>query len=104
MWTKESKVPEECYNRISGALFSDAGLKVTTNKLTFIDLEIKLNCKDTIYTHVSNGKVTCHNDMHALAHTEKEEKTEVFIPFLLILPETKGQHWETVHTVATRMQ
>lgn len=86
MWTKDSKVPEECYNRISGALFSDAGLKVTTNKLTFIDLESKLNCKDTIYTHVSNGKVTCHNDMHALAHTEKEENKGrglyLFSPFI----------------------
>jgi hypothetical protein len=36
---KSSKmVPEECYNRLSGALFTNHCYKVTQNKLTFIDL------------------------------------------------------------------
>lgn len=53
---KDSKVPDECYSRISGVLFSDDKFKVTTNKLTFVDLELKLKDKKTIFTRVHNGQ------------------------------------------------
>ncbi|XP_051796330.1 structural maintenance of chromosomes flexible hinge domain-containing protein 1-like [Acanthochromis polyacanthus] len=53
---KGAKVPAECYSRLSGVLFTDDRFKVTTNKLTFTDLELKLKNKDTIYTTVVNGQ------------------------------------------------
>lgn len=56
-WSKDSKVPAECYNRISGVLFTDDRFQVSTNKLVFIDLEQKLKSKDTIFTRVVNGQV-----------------------------------------------
>lgn len=56
-WSKDSKVPEECYNRISGVLFTDDRFQVSTNKLVFVDLEQKLKSKDTIFTLVVNGQV-----------------------------------------------
>lgn len=58
-WSKDSKIkiPAECYNRISGVLFSDDTLKVTTNKLTFMDLEMKLKSKDTMFIRFVNGQV-----------------------------------------------
>ncbi|KAM3593729.1 uncharacterized protein V6R79_020255 [Siganus canaliculatus] len=54
--SKTSKVPAECYNRISGVLFTDDRFKVTTNKLTFMDLEFKLRDKSTIFSRVVNGQ------------------------------------------------
>ncbi|KAI3355352.1 hypothetical protein L3Q82_018194, partial [Scortum barcoo] len=53
---KDSKVPDECYDRISGVLFTDDKFKVTTNKLTFVDLELKLKNRNTIFTRVNNGQ------------------------------------------------
>ncbi|XP_068438024.1 structural maintenance of chromosomes flexible hinge domain-containing protein 1 isoform X2 [Clinocottus analis] len=54
--TKTTKDLTECYSRISGALFSDDTFKVTTNKLTFLDLEMTLKKKDTIFTRVVNSQ------------------------------------------------
>ncbi|XP_019127178.2 structural maintenance of chromosomes flexible hinge domain-containing protein 1 isoform X1 [Larimichthys crocea] len=53
---KKSKLPAECYNRISGVLFTDDKFQVSTNKLTFMDLELKLKNKDTIFTRIVNGQ------------------------------------------------
>ncbi|XP_056603015.1 structural maintenance of chromosomes flexible hinge domain-containing protein 1 [Triplophysa dalaica] len=49
-------VPLECYNRISGVLFANDRFKVSTNKLTFMDLEFQLRDKETIFTRVHNGQ------------------------------------------------
>ncbi|TSL34555.1 Structural maintenance of chromosomes flexible hinge domain-containing protein 1 [Bagarius yarrelli] len=46
----------ECFNRISGVLFTNDRFQVSTNKLTFMDLELKLRDKDTIFTKVCNGQ------------------------------------------------
>uniref|UniRef100_A0A8C3TGG1 Structural maintenance of chromosomes flexible hinge domain containing 1 n=1 Tax=Chelydra serpentina TaxID=8475 RepID=A0A8C3TGG1_CHESE len=46
----------ECYNRISGALFTNDKFQVSTNKLTFMDLELKLKDKNTLFTRVFNGQ------------------------------------------------
>ncbi|XP_071341029.1 structural maintenance of chromosomes flexible hinge domain-containing protein 1 isoform X2 [Trachinotus anak] len=54
---KGAKVPEECYSRFSGVLFTDDRFQVTTNKLTFMDLAMKVKSKDTIFTCVVNGQV-----------------------------------------------
>lgn len=58
-WCKRPKkgvVPLECYNRISGVLFANDRFQVSTNKLTFMDLELQLNDKETIFTRVHNGQ------------------------------------------------
>ncbi|XP_044033095.1 structural maintenance of chromosomes flexible hinge domain-containing protein 1 isoform X2 [Siniperca chuatsi] len=53
---KVAEVPEECYSRFSGVLFTDDRFQVSTNKLTFMDLELKLKNKNTIFTCVVNGQ------------------------------------------------
>uniref|UniRef100_UPI0037E73A68 structural maintenance of chromosomes flexible hinge domain-containing protein 1 n=1 Tax=Semicossyphus pulcher TaxID=241346 RepID=UPI0037E73A68 len=53
---KKAKLPAECYSRFSGVLFTDDRFKVTTNKLSFVDLEPILKNKDTIFTRVVNGQ------------------------------------------------
>ncbi|KAK6490749.1 structural maintenance of chromosomes flexible hinge domain-containing protein 1 [Huso huso] len=53
---KRGPIPEECLNRISGVLFTNDKFEVSTNKLTFMDLELRLKDKDTIFTRVINGQ------------------------------------------------
>ncbi|KAG9479018.1 hypothetical protein GDO78_012604, partial [Eleutherodactylus coqui] len=53
---KRGLVPTECYNRISGVLFTNDKFEVSTNKLTFLDLGLKLQDKNTIFTRVTNGQ------------------------------------------------
>ncbi|KAM9500750.1 structural maintenance of chromosomes flexible hinge domain-containing protein 1 isoform 1-T1 [Clarias gariepinus] len=53
---KVGSIPLECYNRISGVLFTNDRFQVSTNKLTFMDLELQLRDKDTIFTRVLNGQ------------------------------------------------
>ncbi|XP_068093326.1 structural maintenance of chromosomes flexible hinge domain-containing protein 1 isoform X2 [Hyperolius riggenbachi] len=53
---KKKLLPSECYNRISGVLFTNDKFEVSTNKLTFLDLGIKLQEKNTIFTRISNGQ------------------------------------------------
>lgn len=43
--------------RISGVLFTNDHFQVSTNKLTFIDLEMKLKEKNTVYHRIANGQV-----------------------------------------------
>uniref|UniRef100_A0A671K946 Structural maintenance of chromosomes flexible hinge domain-containing protein 1-like n=1 Tax=Sinocyclocheilus anshuiensis TaxID=1608454 RepID=A0A671K946_9TELE len=53
---KVGAVPLECYNRISGVLFANDRFQVSTNKLTFMDLELQLRDSNTIFTRVHNGQ------------------------------------------------
>ncbi|KAM9308341.1 structural maintenance of chromosomes flexible hinge domain-containing protein 1 [Gastrophryne carolinensis] len=53
---KRGVIPFECYNRISGVLFTNDKFEVSTNKLTFLDLALKLQDKNTIFTRISNGQ------------------------------------------------
>ncbi|XP_030612265.1 structural maintenance of chromosomes flexible hinge domain-containing protein 1 [Archocentrus centrarchus] len=53
---KGGDIPPECYSRFSGVLFTDDNFQVTTNKMTFMDLELKLKSKDTIFTLGLNGQ------------------------------------------------
>jgi hypothetical protein len=39
-------------NRVSGVLWTNDKFQVSTNKLTFIDLEMRLRDKDTTYTRI----------------------------------------------------
>ncbi|XP_070783878.1 structural maintenance of chromosomes flexible hinge domain-containing protein 1 [Enoplosus armatus] len=69
-WSHRSKgteVPAECYSRFSGLLFTDDRFQVSTNKLTFMDLELKLKNKDTIFTRVVNGQ--CPQEKNSSAVT-----------------------------------
>lgn len=54
---KTRNVPIECFNRISGVLWTDDAFQVSTNKLTFMDLENKLREKNTIFARICNGQV-----------------------------------------------
>ncbi|RMC15537.1 hypothetical protein DUI87_07731 [Hirundo rustica rustica] len=53
---KRGLAPIECYNRISGTLFTNDKFQVSTNKLTFMDLELKLKDKNTLFTRIFNGQ------------------------------------------------
>ncbi|KAM3843332.1 structural maintenance of chromosomes flexible hinge domain-containing protein 1-like [Diretmus argenteus] len=53
---KAGAVPAECYSRVSGVLFTDDRFQVSTNKLTFMDLELQLKNKDTIFTRIVKGQ------------------------------------------------
>ncbi|XP_036377090.1 structural maintenance of chromosomes flexible hinge domain-containing protein 1 [Megalops cyprinoides] len=53
---KSGPVPAECYSRISGVLFTNDKFQVSTNKLTFMDLELQLRGKQTIFTRIVNGQ------------------------------------------------
>lgn len=52
---KNRSLPTECYNRISGVLWTNDSFQVSTNKLTFLDLEMKLRDKNTVFTRVVNS-------------------------------------------------
>nr|XP_046226933.1 structural maintenance of chromosomes flexible hinge domain-containing protein 1 isoform X2 [Scatophagus argus] len=55
-WRKDSKVPAECYNRVSGVLFTNDRFKVSMNKLTFLDLELALRKNDTLFSRIVDGQ------------------------------------------------
>ncbi|XP_008298780.1 structural maintenance of chromosomes flexible hinge domain-containing protein 1 [Stegastes partitus] len=83
-----AKVPVECYSRLSGVLFTDDRFQVTTNKLTFTDLELKLRDKNTIYTIVVNGqksskRATIQNEFNQWLQNchEKFDKQVKFLGF-----------------------
>ena len=51
--------------RISGVLWTNDTFQVSTNKLTFLDLELKLRDKNTAFMRVVNGHVRSND---ALPH------------------------------------
>ncbi|KAL1006860.1 hypothetical protein UPYG_G00078180 [Umbra pygmaea] len=53
---KAAPVPMECYSRFSGVLFTNDRFQVSTNKLTFMDLELQLKSKETFFTRIVNGQ------------------------------------------------
>ncbi|XP_038051940.1 structural maintenance of chromosomes flexible hinge domain-containing protein 1-like [Patiria miniata] len=54
---KRGPIPTECYNRISGVLWTNDKFEVSTNKLTFIDLEVRLrDIKNTIFQKIVLGQ------------------------------------------------
>ncbi|XP_034002862.1 structural maintenance of chromosomes flexible hinge domain-containing protein 1 isoform X2 [Trematomus bernacchii] len=58
-WCAQSKgVKElaECYSRISGVLFTDDRFPVSTNKLTFMELELTLKHRDSFFTRIVKGQ------------------------------------------------
>ena len=46
-----------CMFRFSGALWTNDAFQVSTNKLTFLDLEVKLKDKATVFNRVILGQV-----------------------------------------------
>ncbi|XP_070409212.1 structural maintenance of chromosomes flexible hinge domain-containing protein 1 isoform X2 [Nothobranchius furzeri] len=55
---KGASLPAECYSRFSGVLFTDDRFQVNASKLKFMDLELKLKNKDTIFTTFVNNQKT----------------------------------------------
>uniref|UniRef100_A0ABM0MF63 Structural maintenance of chromosomes flexible hinge domain-containing protein 1-like n=1 Tax=Saccoglossus kowalevskii TaxID=10224 RepID=A0ABM0MF63_SACKO len=53
---KRGPIPVECYNRLSGVLWTNDKFQVSTNKLTFLDLELKLKDKNTVFNRVVQGQ------------------------------------------------
>ncbi|CAH3184089.1 unnamed protein product [Porites evermanni] len=53
----------ECYNRFSGCLWINDAFQVSTNKLTFMDLEVKIKDKNTIFSRIILGQVGVYNDI-----------------------------------------
>ncbi|KAK3699756.1 hypothetical protein QZH41_015606, partial [Actinostola sp. cb2023] len=53
---KRTIIPQECYNRFSGVLWTNDAFQVSTNKLTFMDLEVKLKDKATTFNRVVTGQ------------------------------------------------
>ncbi|GFR98432.1 structural maintenance of chromosomes flexible hinge domain-containing protein 1-like [Elysia marginata] len=52
---RQNNIPTECYNRISGVIWTSDSFQVSTNKLTFLDLELKLRDKNTNFVRILNG-------------------------------------------------
>lgn len=70
--SKDSRVPAECYNRLSGVLFTDDKFEVSTNKLHFMELELKLKDKSAIFTRIVNGQVAINNCNRAYTYSIKK--------------------------------
>ncbi|XP_023805883.1 structural maintenance of chromosomes flexible hinge domain-containing protein 1 [Oryzias latipes] len=49
---KSCALPAECFSRLSGVLFTNDKFAVSTNKLKFMELELKLRNKETIFTPI----------------------------------------------------
>ncbi|XP_054620867.1 structural maintenance of chromosomes flexible hinge domain-containing protein 1 [Dunckerocampus dactyliophorus] len=105
-FVKGSKVPADCYSRFSGVLFTNDKFQVTMNKLTFIDLEVKLKSKDTIFTCTVNGQTRRRNIQKEFTQWllychEKFDKQVKFLNYTSIITRTdvavkKLQHpWAT---------
>lgn len=77
-------VPLECYNRISGILFANDRFQVSTNKLTFMDLELRLRDKDTIFTIGTDQRVNIEKEFTNWLKTchESFDKQVMFQGFL----------------------
>ena len=55
---KSKTLPLDCFNRISGVLWTNDKFQVSTNKLTFLDLELRLRDKNTLFSKVVGGMVS----------------------------------------------
>ncbi|XP_031148736.1 structural maintenance of chromosomes flexible hinge domain-containing protein 1 isoform X2 [Sander lucioperca] len=78
-WCSQSKGAKElaeCYSRVSGVLFTDDRFMVSTNKLTFMELELILKNKDTIFTRIVNGQEKKRSALTSLPDQVSESVTE----------------------------
>lgn len=50
-------IPIQCYNRVSGVLWTNDKFQVSTNKLTFLDLGVRLKEKSTYFERITSGQV-----------------------------------------------
>uniref|UniRef100_UPI003AAAAD97 structural maintenance of chromosomes flexible hinge domain-containing protein 1 n=1 Tax=Centroberyx gerrardi TaxID=166262 RepID=UPI003AAAAD97 len=107
---KAAPLPAECYSRFSGVLFTDDRFQVSTNKLTFMDLELQLRNTDTIFTRIVNGqeqrvKIQKEFTQWLKSCHEKWDKQVQFLGFKDIItrtdvPTKKMQHpWATFSSI-----
>ncbi|XP_028288424.1 structural maintenance of chromosomes flexible hinge domain-containing protein 1 [Parambassis ranga] len=110
--SKGATLPPECYSRFSGVLFTDDRFEVSTNKLKFMDLEIKLRNKDTIFSTVVKGQKSAKRSNIQKEFTqwlqschEKYDKQVKFLGFKETItredvPTKKIQHpWATFSSI-----
>lgn len=104
-WCKRPKkpgaVPSECYNRISGVLFANDRFQVSTNKLTFMDLELQLRDKETIFTRVHNGQVQKRSpelwETHVITLRTCTWFETQYTHSVLFYPGAASEDWEGVY-------
>eukprot|EP00057_Strongylocentrotus_purpuratus_P003961 XP_003727734.1 PREDICTED: structural maintenance of chromosomes flexible hinge domain-containing protein 1 [Strongylocentrotus purpuratus] len=103
-------IPVECYNRVSGTLFANRKFEVSTNKLTFIDLEMKLKDRsNAVFERVVGGKSLRVNIDEAfygwLDHCHETHDKQVWFRDYVGnitrqgLPKTKQGPWAVFKTV-----
>ncbi|XP_065844298.1 structural maintenance of chromosomes flexible hinge domain-containing protein 1-like [Oscarella lobularis] len=85
---RSDALPDECYRRLSGALFTGDAFHVSTNKLTFIDLHEKMKEDDVLFTVTRVDGKDCGNRARELKKTfnawlkECHEKHDKQVQFL----------------------
>uniref|UniRef100_A0A087YGZ8 Structural maintenance of chromosomes flexible hinge domain containing 1 n=1 Tax=Poecilia formosa TaxID=48698 RepID=A0A087YGZ8_POEFO len=60
-WPNKSTLPLECFSRFSGVLFTNDKFRVNASKQKFMDLELKLRHRDTLFTPVFNVQKASKN-------------------------------------------
>lgn len=106
---KAKSIPIECYNRVSGVLWTNDSFQVSTNKLTFLDLENKLRDKNAVFTRVIGGQEKRANidkqftEWLQQCH-EKCDKQVIFRDYQGLITRTelhkhKQYPWAVYHTI-----
>uniref|UniRef100_A0A3Q3ASI0 Structural maintenance of chromosomes flexible hinge domain containing 1 n=1 Tax=Kryptolebias marmoratus TaxID=37003 RepID=A0A3Q3ASI0_KRYMA len=86
---KGATLPEECYFRISGVLFTNDKFLVNASKLKFMDLELKLKSKETIFSPGSNPQVSIKEFTQWLQNChEKCDKQVKFLSYIETITRT----------------
>uniref|UniRef100_T1ITP1 SMC hinge domain-containing protein n=1 Tax=Strigamia maritima TaxID=126957 RepID=T1ITP1_STRMM len=107
---KMKNIPLDCYNRVSGVLWTNEKFQVSTNKLTFLDLENRLRDKArTVFCRVINGQEKRGNIDKQFTEWLKEchetcDKQVKFCNFQDIvmrtdLPRNRQHPWAVYHSI-----
>ncbi|KAM6900563.1 structural maintenance of chromosomes flexible hinge domain-containing protein 1 [Xenentodon cancila] len=107
-----ASIPPECYSRFSGVLFTNDKFLVSTSKLQFMELELKLRNTDTIFTpnvnvqkHSKRGNIKKEFEAWLKNCHEKYDKQVKFIGYQETITRTDVsskmmQHpWATFSTI-----
>ncbi|XP_078492446.1 structural maintenance of chromosomes flexible hinge domain-containing protein 1-like isoform X3 [Ciona intestinalis] len=100
---KQAALLGDCFYRISGCLFSNDKFQVSTNKLTFIDLDSKLKDRNTIFNHMvlgeeQNGQINRHFVDWLKECHEKHDKQVKFLKHVSVVMKNDGTH-KSKHTL-----
>uniref|UniRef100_H2M6M6 Structural maintenance of chromosomes flexible hinge domain containing 1 n=1 Tax=Oryzias latipes TaxID=8090 RepID=H2M6M6_ORYLA len=91
---KSCALPAECFSRLSGVLFTNDKFAVSTNKLKFMELELKLRNKETIFTPIFKDQVTRNIEKEFMQWLqnchERYDKQVKFFGFTKTITRTDG--------------